>query len=99
MQRVTAGETPPAGETPRAAEDDVPLGTPDELITTKVDVSSAWDPKWASISAHESQMANFEFLKLEPDLLKVALGTEYFVRRFDRTGVPVPETDLFAGIA
>jgi LmbE family N-acetylglucosaminyl deacetylase len=93
MQRAQGGETPPAGE------DDVPLGTPDELITTTVDISSAWDPKWASISAHESQMANFDFLKLEPDLLKVALGKEYFVRRFDRTGAPVPETDLFAGIA
>lgn len=80
------------------AEADMPPGTPDELITATIDVTSAWEPKLASIMAHESQMANFDFLKLEPDLLKVALGTEYFVRRFDRTAPAVPETDLFAGI-
>jgi LmbE family N-acetylglucosaminyl deacetylase len=93
LQRAEGGETPPAEEGGQT------LGTPDELITTTVDVSSAWDPKWASISAHESQMANFDFLKVGPELLKVALGTEYFVRRFDRTGASLPETDLFAGIS
>jgi LmbE family N-acetylglucosaminyl deacetylase len=88
-----------AGEPPPTEEGDVMPGVPDELITTTIDVSSAWEPKWASISAHQSQSANFDFLKLEPELLKAAFSTEYYVRRFDRTGAPVPETDLFAGIA
>ena len=74
------------------------FGTPDGLITSTVDVSSAWEAKRASIFAHESQMANFDFLKMDPELLQAAFGQEWFVRRFDRTGAPVPETDLFAGI-
>jgi LmbE family N-acetylglucosaminyl deacetylase len=93
MQRQAGGETTPAEET------EMPPGTPDELITSAIDVSSVWEVKKASILAHESQMANFEFLKMEPELLKVAFGTEHFVRVMDRTGTPVPETDLFAGIS
>lgn len=93
MQRQAGGETAPAEET------EMPPGTPDELITSTIDVSSVWEVKKASILAHESQMANFEFLKMEPELLIVAFGTEHFVRVMDRTGTPVPETDLFAGIS
>ncbi|HEV3231005.1 MAG TPA: PIG-L family deacetylase [Candidatus Dormibacteraeota bacterium] len=87
----TAGDLPPE-EPPR------PFGTPDELITTKVDVASAWAQKRASLFAHQSQLANFDFLKMDEPLLAVAFGTEHFVRRIDRTGAPVPESDLFAGI-
>ena len=92
MQRQAGGETAPAEDA------QVPPGTPDELITSTIDVSSVWEVKKASILAHQSQMANFEFLKMEPELLKMAFGTEHFVRVLDRTGTPVPETDLFAGI-
>jgi LmbE family N-acetylglucosaminyl deacetylase len=92
MQRQAGGEPP-------AEEAEVPFGTPDELITTTIDVSSAWEAKKASIYAHESQMANFDFLKLDEELLKPAFGQEHFVRVLDRTATPVPETDLFAGIS
>jgi LmbE family N-acetylglucosaminyl deacetylase len=92
-QRQTGAEPPPP------EEGQMPMGTPDELITTTVDVSSAWEAKKASIFAHESQMANFEFLKLDEGVLKAAFGQEHFVRAIDRTGAPVPETDLFAGIS
>ena len=74
------------------------FGTPDELITTTIDVSSAWEAKRAAAFAHASQMANFDFLKVDPDLLQVAMAYEHFVRAFDRTGAPLPETDLFAGV-
>ena len=84
---------------PSPDEPQRPFGTPDELITTTIDVSSVWDQKRASLFAHESQLANFEFLKLPEDTLQAAFGTEHFVRRFDRTGAPVPETDLFAGVS
>ncbi|MEA2647148.1 MAG: hypothetical protein QOE92_2231 [Chloroflexota bacterium] len=86
-----AGQEPPP-------DDDPLFGTPDELITTTVDVSPAWEAKRAAIYAHASQMANFDFLQLEPELLRAAFSHEWFVRRLDRTGTPVPETDLFAGI-
>jgi len=98
MQRQAAeaeGKEAPAPEGEAEAE----FGTPDELITTVVDVSSVWEVKKAAIVAHQSQMANFDFLKMDEELVKAAFGTEHFVRRFDKTGAPVPETDLFAGIA
>ena len=88
-----------AGEEPTQDAQSGPPGTPDELITTKVDVSGAWDAKRAAIMAHKSQMANFPFLQMDPEILRMAFGTEYFVRRTDSTGAPTPETDLFAGIA
>jgi LmbE family N-acetylglucosaminyl deacetylase len=93
MQRQAGVEQPPI------EEDAGTMGTPDELITTTIDVSSVWDAKKASIFAHQSQMANFDFLKMDEELIRGAFGTEHFVRRFDRTGAPVPETDLFAGIS
>jgi LmbE family N-acetylglucosaminyl deacetylase len=86
-------------EQPTIEEDAGTMGTLDELITTTIDVSSVWDAKKASIFAHQSQMANFDFLKMDEELIRGAFGTEHFVRRFDRTGAPVPENDLFAGIS
>lgn len=93
MQRQ-AGAEPPPGDSAEAT-----FGTPDELITTTVDVSSEWDAKRAAIYAHYSQLGNFDFLKLDAGLLEAALAYEHFVRAFDRTGAPVPETDLFAGVS
>ena len=87
-----------AGVEPEPGDDQAPFGTPDEQITTTVDVSSVWDAKHAAVFAHASQMANFDFLKMDPEMLKAAFGREYFVRAFDRTGAPVPEADLFAGV-
>jgi LmbE family N-acetylglucosaminyl deacetylase len=86
------------GEEPPPTDDQTDFGTPDELITSTIDVSSAWEPKRAAIFAHQSQMENFSFLKMDPELLRAAFSQEWFVRRFDTTGTPVPETDLFAGI-
>jgi LmbE family N-acetylglucosaminyl deacetylase len=100
MNRQAGGDLPPpeGADMAAAEEADAPFGTPDELITTTVDVSSVWGPKRAAIFAHTSQMANFGFLKVDEELLRAGMGQEYFVRRFDRTGTSVPETDLFAGI-
>jgi len=85
-------------EPPPQSESEPEFGTPDELITTTIDVSSVWDAKRAAVFAHESQMANFDFLQMDEELVKGAFAKVHFVRRFDRTGAPVPETDLFAGI-
>lgn len=97
MNRQAGGEPSPT-EGAGTAEPEAPFGTPDELITTTVDVTAAWEPKRAAIFAHKSQMANFGFLKVDQELLQAGMGQEYFVRRFDRTGSPLPEADLFAGI-
>ncbi|MGB2941132.1 MAG: PIG-L family deacetylase, partial [Candidatus Dormiibacterota bacterium] len=88
------GEEPPA-----PADNENAIGTPDELITTHVDVSSVYDQKRAAALAHQSQMANFDFLKIDEDMLRAWFSMEHYVRRFDRTGAPVPEDDLFAGVS
>ncbi|MEA2682010.1 MAG: hypothetical protein QOK05_338 [Chloroflexota bacterium] len=93
MQRQTGSEEAPSED---AAP---PFGTPDELITTTVDVSSVWEAKKAAVWAHESQAANFDFLKIDEELIKAAFGREFFVRRSDTTGTPLPESDLFEGIS
>jgi LmbE family N-acetylglucosaminyl deacetylase len=85
-------------ERPEPGPNDIPIGTPDELITTHIDVSSVYAEKNRAAFAHQSQMANFDFLKIEEDMLRAWFGTEHFVRRFDKTGAPLPEDDLFAGV-
>jgi len=97
MQRQAAiakGEEPPEPQGEAQAD----FGTPDELITTYLDVSSVWEAKRDAVLAHQSQMANFDFLQMDQELLKAWFSRESYVRRFGPTGDEVPETDLFAGI-
>jgi LmbE family N-acetylglucosaminyl deacetylase len=72
--------------------------TADELVTTYVDCSAWAGTKYRSLAAHASQSDNAFFLDLGPELFGQFLGIEAFVRAFDRTGAPVPEDDLFAGV-
>lgn len=73
-------------------------GTPDDLVTTAVDVSGYVDAKFAALAAHASQADNVFFLRLGPDLYGRFFGQEWFVRASDRSGAAVPEDDLFAGL-
>ena len=73
-------------------------GTPDELITTTVDVASYADRKYDSLECHASQSDNIFFLRMGRDAFGTLMGTEVFVRVSDRTGAPTPEDDLFAGL-
>jgi LmbE family N-acetylglucosaminyl deacetylase len=74
------------------------FGTPDEMITTVVDVAAWTRVKLASLAAHASQADNIFFLSLGEELYDRFFGLESFVRAVDRTGAPVPEDDLFAGL-
>jgi LmbE family N-acetylglucosaminyl deacetylase len=71
-------------------------------ITTTVDVTDYLDRKQASVTAHASQFRDSPFTRLTSELppegLALAFGTERFIRGMDRTGAPLPETDLFAGL-
>jgi LmbE family N-acetylglucosaminyl deacetylase len=78
---------------------DVPeVGTPDELVTTFVDCSSAVERKRRSLEAHASQAENIFFLDMDDNLFAQVAGRESFVRVRDTTGAPIPESDLFAGL-
>jgi N-acetyl-1-D-myo-inositol-2-amino-2-deoxy-alpha-D-glucopyranoside deacetylase len=60
------------------------LGTPDELVTTAVDVRPWLERKWAAIRAHASQLGPGSPLdRLPAPMREALLGTEWFVRHRD----------------
>jgi LmbE family N-acetylglucosaminyl deacetylase len=84
------------GDAESAPEEE--FGTPDELITTRIDCDEFVATKRAALAAHASQTEQSFFMKLPGDLFDRIFGTESFIRHLDRTGLATPETDLFVGI-
>jgi LmbE family N-acetylglucosaminyl deacetylase len=81
LMETRADEIPDTPDTPDAAEMD-DFGSPEEIITTTVDVSEYVDKKRAAMQAHASQIPPESFfLSLPPDAFRVAFGTEWFIRR------------------
>jgi LmbE family N-acetylglucosaminyl deacetylase len=80
-------------------EIDVPedFGTPDEMITTDIDVSAYVERKLAALAAHGSQTENSFFSRLPDDVVRLALSHESFVLRSAPSGL-AREDDLFAGL-
>ena len=81
--------------------DDLPMGTPDELVTTEVDARAYLPRKIEAMRAHATQIAtDGPFFALADGVGRMSFGTEYY--RLVR-GEPGPydgryETDLFAGL-
>jgi LmbE family N-acetylglucosaminyl deacetylase len=78
---------------PTAEEGPAPegFGTPEALITTRVDVSGFLDRKRRSMECHRTQRQDMGWLlDLPADLAVSALATEFFVLR-RRRSAPVPE--------
>jgi len=74
-------------------------GTPDELVTTKVDVGEFVDRKREAFAAHLSQNdPNSWFVNMADQIYRLAFGTEYYQLARGKPGSPLPELDLFAGI-
>ena len=73
-------------------------GTPDEQVTTYVDVTGTTDRKYQSLLAHASQSDNIFFVRMGREMFGEIMNSESFVRAADSTGAPVPESDLFAGL-
>ena len=85
------------GNAPDLDEESVVFGVPDEAITTVVDVGDFLDRKRAAIAAHASQVHDTgPFLAMPPEVFRVAMGTEFYIRR----GVPAGhrDHDVFAGV-
>ena len=97
---------PRFGEALREAGMDVPedeepspeFGTPDEDVSAYLDCSAFVDAKFRALEAHQSQVADMFFLRLPRARFDSMFGIECFVRASDRTGAPIPEDDLFAGL-
>lgn len=75
-------------------------GTPDELITTRVDVGDYVDRKREAFAAHVSQNdPNSWFATMADQIYRLAFGTEYYRVARGKPGSELPEPDLFGGIA
>jgi len=71
------------------------FGTPEHLLTTRVDVRPYLDRKRDSMVAHASQIAESSFfLAMPPEAFAAWFGTEWYVHRGAPPGVS--EDDLFA---
>jgi N-acetyl-1-D-myo-inositol-2-amino-2-deoxy-alpha-D-glucopyranoside deacetylase len=96
---AAAGLPSPFGEAGITNEEDLPFGTPDDEITTIVDVSDHLDRKQAALRAHRSQIgADSFFLNTPSDLQRPLFGREEFVLEDGPTPPTRPETDLFEGL-
>ncbi len=70
------------------------FGTPEHLLTTRVDVRPYLDRKRASMVAHASQIADSSFfLAMPPEAFEAWFGAEWYVHRGAPPGVR--EHDLF----
>lgn len=74
------------------------FGTPDELITSTLDVSAHFDAKRKALEAHASQGENIFLLRLPEEMQRAAFSSETFVRHYCRVEAPDQEDDLFAGL-
>jgi N-acetyl-1-D-myo-inositol-2-amino-2-deoxy-alpha-D-glucopyranoside deacetylase len=95
-----AGLPSPFGDDDFTSADDIPMGMPDELVTTEIDVRDVLDRKQAAMAAHKSQIgADSFFLNTPPQLQDHAFGVEQFALEDGRRGAgPGLEDDLFAGL-
>lgn len=74
-------------------------GTPDEDISTWIDVQDLADVKVAALRAHRSQIPEDWFMLAVPEEYRPeVMGREAFVRVYSRVDAPNPEHDLFAGL-
>jgi LmbE family N-acetylglucosaminyl deacetylase len=83
---------------PNADPAEPEVGLPDEQITTWLDTRRFGEQKFDALAAHASQGDNIFFLRMGRDLFTEIMGIETYVRVQDRTGAPLPEDDLFAGL-
>jgi LmbE family N-acetylglucosaminyl deacetylase len=75
-------------------------GTPDELVTTRVDVHDYVERKRDAFRAHVSQNdPNSWFATMQDQIYELAFSTEYYQLARGDAGSELPEKDLFAGIS
>jgi N-acetyl-1-D-myo-inositol-2-amino-2-deoxy-alpha-D-glucopyranoside deacetylase len=74
-------------------------GTPDELVTARIDVHDYVEDKRKAFGAHSSQNdPNSWFTTMASQIYELAFGTEYYQLVRGNPGSDLPEADLFAGI-
>jgi N-acetyl-1-D-myo-inositol-2-amino-2-deoxy-alpha-D-glucopyranoside deacetylase len=74
-------------------------GTPDELVTARIDVHDYVEEKRKAFGAHVSQNdPNSWFTTMASQIYELVFGTEYYQLVRGKPGSTLPEEDLFAGI-
>jgi N-acetyl-1-D-myo-inositol-2-amino-2-deoxy-alpha-D-glucopyranoside deacetylase len=94
---LAMGEEAPFGAT---SPEELEMGTPDELVTTRIDAREFLDNKVAAMRAYPTQIAvDGPFFALSNHIGQGMFAVEYFrlARRLDGP-IESGETDLFAGI-
>jgi LmbE family N-acetylglucosaminyl deacetylase len=87
-----------AGEDFGGEEPPEDMGTPDEMVTTVVDVAPYAERKRKALEAHASQGDNIFFLRMSDEIQRQVFGMEAFTRTRSDVAVPDEEDDLFAGL-
>ena len=78
---------------PFASRDIDKVGTPDDEVTTILDISRYVDTKIASLNCHRTQInPDGPFAQLPQEMMREIMGTEYYTLVFPECGVP--EEDL-----
>jgi N-acetyl-1-D-myo-inositol-2-amino-2-deoxy-alpha-D-glucopyranoside deacetylase len=100
---VETGWVPPKDATPeQLAEYEERMKqmlTPDDQITTWIDISDVLEAKWEAIQKHVTQInMDFPFMKLGFDGWKEFWGRETYVLRDSMVETDKPESDVFAGL-
>lgn len=97
-----AGLASPFGEEDVIDAEGLPFGSPDELVTTTVDIRGWLERKRDAMRAHRSQIGEESFfLNVPDDLAPEVFGAEQFVLLSGTPSVPSGaehEVDLFAGL-
>ncbi|MFY7067894.1 N-acetyl-1-D-myo-inositol-2-amino-2-deoxy-alpha-D-glucopyranoside deacetylase [Nocardiopsis changdeensis] len=88
--------------TPPAAVSDIARGTPDELVTTRIDATDHWAAKALAMRAHATQITvDGERFALSNDIAQEIDAVEYFTLLLGptrRRAAGEFETDLFEGL-
>jgi LmbE family N-acetylglucosaminyl deacetylase len=93
---IAAGED--VAEWEETPEDREKMELEEQRITTTIDISDVLALKREALLSHASQIADSWFSKIPQDIAAEVFGQESFIRVTDRSGAPVPESDLFAGL-
>jgi N-acetyl-1-D-myo-inositol-2-amino-2-deoxy-alpha-D-glucopyranoside deacetylase len=89
----------PGGDAEESPGPEPEWGTPDELITTEVDVSAHVEQKRLALFAHATQMGpEVFFAKIPPPVFQQMFGREQFQLVKSRVPATPREADLFHGL-
>jgi N-acetyl-1-D-myo-inositol-2-amino-2-deoxy-alpha-D-glucopyranoside deacetylase len=74
--------------------------TPDDKVTTWIDIGDVLELKWAAIQKHVTQInMDFPFMKIGLDGWRAFWGRETYVLRDSKVETAIPESDVFAGLS